>query len=140
MMCVPAPPARIVAALESAPIAAIRPVSVAKRQAASTLGRIEPASNCAGSSSWAKASLRVRCGVVALDVGHVGEQQQRVRLQLAREQRSGTVLVDHRLDAAQRSVLIDEHRDPAAADAHHEHARGHQHPDRRQLDDQHRLR
>src|SRR5580698_10557974 len=50
-MVVPAWPARIAAASDSAPIAAGRPVARAKRMHASTLGPIEPAGNVIADSA-----------------------------------------------------------------------------------------
>jgi hypothetical protein len=75
----------------------------------------------------------MRSAVPVLDRRHVGEEQQRVRVQLAAQQRGGQVGVHDRFHPTHgRGAFCSYHRD-AAASADHDHLAVERHPDGRQV-------
>jgi hypothetical protein len=117
------------------------PVRSTNQAAASTFGPIEPAGrSSARSSSGAAEAIGVASGVPSpRETASTSVSSSSASPQPLREQRGRAVLVDHRFDAAQAPVAVDDDRDAAAADAHHQHARLDEQPDRRQLDDRARI-
>jgi|CZKW01.1.fsa_nt_gi hypothetical protein len=141
-MIVPASRRSSASAASRPPIAAIRPVAAANRQAASILGPIEPAgktgraSRQASRREWAgrrgcrSRRSRHRCRSAAAG--------RRPLPRLPAAPRSGPCRRQPPRRAAFRPIR--DHRDAAAARAYHEGADGQQGPDQGQLDELARLR
>ena len=66
-----------------------------------------------GRRSRAQSAIRIGPPVEVNRVD-VGEQEQKIGVEATRQQGSGQILVDHRLDAAHRSGAVERDRDPAA--------------------------
>ena len=116
-------------------MAARPPVASTNRQAASTLGPIDPAANRQTPQLGRRGHAqrpRPRRAPVQLHGRDVDEQKQEVGVQAAGEQGGGQVLVDHRLHPVDAAGL-DHHRDTTTAGAHHQHPGLDQEPDGGQL-------
>ena len=84
-----------------------RPVASTNRQAASTLGPIDPAGKCMARSSAGRRQPDGPGATVSrtrIRRGHVGENHERVGVDVMGQQGRPEVLVDHRLDAAEHAV------------------------------------
>ena len=106
------------------------------------MGPIDPAGNRSARRTRGRGEAdgpRLLRSVIVLERVDVGEQQQRVRVQCAGQQRRGQVLVDHGLGAPQEPGRIARDGHAAAARADHDRAGAHQLADQRQVKELSRL-
>ena len=115
-----------------APIPAVRPVRSTKRQAASTLGPIEPGSNSTRERRrpWLAGWARPSTAASVTTRLHIGQQQQRVGANLLGEECRRKILVDDGLDATDGAVGARHHRNSATPRANHQGSGTNQEPDR----------
>ena len=118
-------------------------VSPAKARADSTFGRIEPSDSCGSNASASLASeladlFLILVSEVAIDRRHLGEDDRALGVELAREQRRGSILVDHRVHPRESPVALRD-RDAAAAAGDRDRAGVDEPTDRVELHDLERL-